>query len=519
VSAAALRRSARWRQAVRAELALLRDAHVLRWAWLIPLVVPGSPEGHFGGVRTFAWLMFFLPLAWQREQGSVRGNVALPMGGVALSLIRVACGAACASLLLGACIAVDRWSMILLRDSTDTPASLPAWYPAGLFLVGLAQYLFGAAIMLLSERPGRVLVAAFTLGLTLCSATGMWLETTEYRTEYTGDGVIHIARTSLTLATSLLLAGTAIVAVCACAAIGGRGRSGRGHAGLLRWPVPVPIARARSAYAEPHAGSPRGPASLARVAGRQFVLLAPRMGWLLPVCAVAAVFRARNGLSAGAGVPAFLSDSPSYSFLFLAFYWPVLVWMDERGSWEWDAALPCGTVARRLVHAAAGLAWFWVMLLLLLAADVGAAMAAGSLDTPADLPARIWLGLPACALVLYCLGTLCAVLTDRPVLASIFYSVLLPPALVLGEFVMLGDSMGRTPPLPLSPLRALAASGYTRPEYWSGAATLLWSALLVAAACGAIWLRAWWERNGRSPSLREVSRLIRPHHARVPRTS
>ncbi|HEU4885481.1 MAG TPA: hypothetical protein VFT45_24760 [Longimicrobium sp.] len=513
MSAAARRRPARWRDAARGEMLALWDTRALHWACLIPFVGVGS-DVPFDDVRTLAWLMFFLPLALQREGGRGRGNVALPMSGVALDLIRVAWGTACASLLLGLCIAVHAW--LVTWETGSTLAGFPVWYPAALFLVGLAQYLFGAAIMLLAERPGRVMVAAFTLGFTLCSVTGVWLETAEYREEYSGDSIIHVASTSLTLASSLLGAGIAVLAVVASAALGRRGGWGRRHVGLLRWPARAPVARTRSGPALP--GSPRIPASPASVVLRQLVLLAPRMGWLLLVAAAIAARRAGTELAADAGAPAFLGDQ-SYAFVNAAFFWPVLVWMDERGSREWDAVYPCGTVAHRVMHAAAGMAWFWALLLLVLAADVGGAMTAGSLDTLADVPARIWLGVPACALGLYCLGTPCAVLTDRPVLASLVYAMVLPVTLFIVEVVLrLGQGVDGAP-LPLSPLRALAPTGWALPEDWSAAVVVLWMPIFMTAAWGAIWLRAWWERYGRSPSRREVARLIRGRRARVPTIS
>ncbi|HEX2078669.1 MAG TPA: hypothetical protein VHG08_13195 [Longimicrobium sp.] len=515
-----LRSPARWRDAVRAELVVLREARALHWGWLIlflavqGITVSGDPnDPPFSEVRFLAATMFFFPLAWQGEGGSRRRDTALPMEGVALELVRLACGALCAALLLG--LGTAAYTAVLVRtvDAPGTLAGFPAWYPLALFIIGMANYLFGSALALQGERPGRLLVPGFVLGTLALLVSGVGVETTEHRVEWNEDGSrTWTATTSLTPASALfrLALGGLAVALSVAAARSRRAAS---------WSLPNPLrGRAAAAHARPRPRAaalrvPRPAAPLSTVAARQFVVQAPRMVWPLLLAGLAAWALYRAEIRAAGDTPAFIRDAEGFVVLmYAAFLWPILVWMEERHD-PWDGAQPAGTVARRLLHAGAGAAWLQVHVLLLLGGCVWGAMAAGTLSSPLELPAYLWPGLPLATLAVYSLGTLPVVLTERPVLAGIVYGMVLPVALIALDVLFRPGFSFNVPPGPLSPTRLFAPMGWVDPEEWSIAVALLWTPVFVAMGAGAIWLRAWWERYGRSLSLREVIRLVRPRRA------
>jgi hypothetical protein len=130
------------------------------------------------------------------------------------------------------------------------------------------------------------------------------------------------------------------------------------------------------------------------------------------------------------------------------------------------------------------------------------ATAAGTLGSPIDLPAWVWLGLPLATLAIYSLGSVTAVVTDWPILAGILGGMLLL------RVVLLIASFG--PPGPLSIMHLLAPVNVTDTEHWSAATALLWTLLAMAAAAGAIGWRARQDRTQPVPAAREAKPFLWP---------
>jgi hypothetical protein len=185
-------------------------------------------------------------------------------------------------------------------------------------------------------------------------------------------------------------------------------------------------------------------------------------------------------MAAPAGEPVFLGGStPFVQLAVIGFLWPLLVWMDERGPGrEHEEALPVSALARRLARVAAGGAALAALCALVVAGPVAGAWIAGTLPSPAALPARTWVGVPAAVLMMYLAGSLPLLLSlERPVrrMAAWWAVTFL---LVLPWLWSVGLRDAR-----LSPTAALSV--FTdHPAPWAGA-LLFGLALLAAAAAGA----------------------------------
>jgi hypothetical protein len=493
VSAPALRRPARWRDAVRAELVVLREAHAYRWAWLAVWMAvlaagidrPGDGRP-FEDVRLLVGCMFFFPLAWQGDGASRRRNAPRPLDDLTAELIRLACGAACAAVVLGLCIAaysvtLEKWSILGRLTADGTVGGLPAWYPFAQFLLGMAHYLFGAAVMLPASRPGRTLSVVFGVAMLAVAASGIGLETTERSIVSNGDGAGRWTEsTSLTLGAAVLRLAVACVALAlAIAAVHARRKLPVAFTGLpwLRRLSYSPRAHPRPVMLR----SPRAPASSFRVVVRQFRVLAPRVRWPLLIMAGLTWLTMRNGVAYEVrGVRTL--DAGYLEFLaIMAYLWPVLVWRDERGNLPWDEARPVDTVPRRLLHAAAGLVWLQAAGCVGIAVFAARAVEDGVLASLAAPPAWLWAGVPAALLATYCLGTIAAVLSDRPLLASFVQMWLL--LIVVALLSIRLDPELREPPL-LAEL--LGPVGLGSPRDWSPVGAMPWILLFVAAAISAI---------------------------------
>lgn len=521
-----LRAPARWRQAIRAELVVLAGTRPLRWLWLIAAMAlfasgdtfPDRYSPPFEDVWTLAVLMFFLPLVWQGERH--RQTSVLPIGELAREVLRLACGAVYAAVILALSIAA--YTVVLVRMTgratldgaggwyaQGTVGGFPAWYPVALFAVGMAHYLLGSAVMLHSERPERTLPAAFLAGQIMMGVLDIGWVTTELVWEY-AEAEVHgtmRGRTSLTPTLALVRLGLAVaVMALAIAAAHARRR--------VRWSLPNPLRAwelARRAHTRPPAGAlqvPRMRASLVMVAVRQFVVLAPRMALPLLTAGFFAWRRWNTETQAAGDAPVFVSGHTPFGEIWLVlFLFPVLVWLNEHRTEAWDDARPAGAMSWRVLHAAAGMVWLQILMLVLLTGATGGAMAAGTLRSPAELPAYLWLGLPAATLLLYCAGTVVIVLADRPLIAGIIGMQLFMGVLVILELA-LGDG-GDRELIGFTPSRVLAPAGWTGSENWSAGLALLWTPVFVAAALGAIRRRARREQPGSAPEAATATGLAR----------
>jgi hypothetical protein len=482
VSAAALRPAARWHRVARAEAdALLRSPWVPFLLTCIVLKTMGPfSQSPFGKILELTLMMFFLPLLLWRGRG-VRGSLdqALPVRTAAYELIRIGVGAAAALAIL--CVATQAHVWVYIsRFQPSELAGFARGYTAALVIRGLALYLLASALVLRARRPGRVLLAAFVVGsLALFFLGGM--ETTTRELRYAPDGTVT-ARfgSSLTVGKALLQLAIGAAAVGLSVALGRR-EGGR----------PMPWRRAggtapaiRTTRVPRTALSiPRSPASMGAVVVRQLAVQAPRMTWPLLFTGVVAGSYAA-GLARGA------LYAGGFTLLALAaFLWPVLVWMDERHGHTWDQAQPAGTLARRLLHALAGLHWLELCTVLLIAGHAAGAAREGAVW----LDAWVLPGVPVAAAAVYCMGTVVAMLPRHALPSGI-------AVYVVGQAAFTVHALrgGEGAPGTLSLARVLGPLGGD-PGNWSTPAALIWVPLLAGLAAAAIHLRIRWDQGGRLP--------------------
>jgi len=413
VSAAAPRRTAPWHRVARAESAALwqpKSALLTLGAVVLLTLGPfggGPGDGPLSQVRDLVMLMFFFPLLHWRgraRRGSL--DLAMPMDGVRYDLLRVACGAAAAAFTL---VLATGLNLLNMRGWYERMGGYPAGYPVALVLSGMAFYLLGGAIVLRVERPGRVLLVAWLPALVAFHLFGgsAWSRSVAYAPD--GRVTSQVVRTSLTTGTALLWLAVAILAVAASLALGGR------EARWMRTSRSRPLAQPARASAQVP-DRIRRPASARVVAVRQLALQGQRM--LVPLgmavlLAAWAVWRETRGGGT------FLSDRlPLMPFVYAGFFWPLLVWMDERRG-DWDEMLPADTFTRRLLHAAAGLAWLQAAVLIVIAGCIGGAMAEGTIQSLAYVPAWVMPGVPLAVVGLYLLGTAWMMLSAHPIRTAI----------------------------------------------------------------------------------------------------
>ncbi len=494
MSAAAPRATAPWHRVARAEAdALLRSRWVPALMIGIVLLTMGpfaDSKGPFAEILELTLLMFFLPLLLWRGRG-VRGSLdqAMPVATAAYELIRIGVGAATALVILCLATQAHVW-LFISRLQPSEFAGFARGYTGALVIRGLAVYLLASAIVLRARRPGRVLLAVFVLGslaLVLLGAT----ETTTEEVQYARDGTVTAARygSSLTLGRALLQLAVGAAAVGLSMALGRR------EGGL-----PVPWRRAEATMPALRTtrvprtalSIPRSPASIGAVAVRQFAVQAPRMTWPLLVAAGFALWYAAQGMGLAPTAGRAVSMDSFALLWFLAFFCPLLVWMDERGGRPWDEAQPADAFVRRVAHAAAGLVWLEVCVLLLLAGHAASAVAAGTPLSPAWVPGWVMPGVPLAVMALYCAGTLPAVLSGHPVRASVITSMLFFPALTAIPLVANGTFTERSA---LSPLHLLLPTPMASTP-WSIVTALVWLPLFVALAVLAIRRRVNLDRGG-----------------------
>jgi hypothetical protein len=404
-------------------------------------------------------LMFFFPLfQWRGPAHRGTLDAAVPLDGVQHDLVRVACGAAWASLTMTVPIGL---LVLLASAGTRKPfGGDPWWYPASLLLVGLTLYLFGSAVWLRAERAGRVLLVVF-LGLMLGSdvvGMGTWGLTFPAT-----EAELRRAGPYAWLGTAALWLAVAGACVWLAAAADR----------WLPWLEDSPVGRARMAVRRalarrallpagdpaPHRPDlrPRRPAPLRVVLWREVVLL--RHAAILPVLlGLASVLQGRK--DAG---PEPQPSTQALFFVTVSFFWPLLVWMDGR---EDRAPLPVGDVARRLARVAAGAAWLGVVAGLVLAGE------------PAGVP---WTAVLYGVLMMYLLGSL-------PVLLSVRHPIRHTLLWWLAVIFVSGLAYQSGLPTPWDPLADPPRGG------WVG--TLLWLAVtavltVTAAQIGLEEERGW----------------------------
>jgi len=443
----------------------------------------------FNNVRELATLVFCLPfLQWQGEGG--RSTFPLPLDRTQHDLLRVACGTAWAAVCLAIPTAVETWRVAaLLHDGPGFTGVYPAWYPVALFAAGITMYLLGSAVLLWFEKPGRILLL---LGALLFVVPGLLpLRGSERKTvpsiAWTELLVAWHAERFARLSMPEQLAGVMLPLGFACALVYAAARldSPRGRAWAEVADRMGETLRRRFRRG-PLLGSPRRtapptglrlPPSAATVARWHFELLRRRMTWPIFIALCIAWDAARIQVGAGGIIPRFPPFS-GYEAM-VATCWPVLVWIDERGpSREFDEALPVGRVKKRILHAAAGAAWLVLGVLILVAGRVAGAMAVGTLASPLDVPAWLWLGGPCGALILYFIGTIPTLLSHRPAMTFFLLSIV---TLVASQLA------GSSDPDPLSPVRAIAPFLSDGPEasrtaWWSYTAAACWLVVFAAAA-------------------------------------
>jgi hypothetical protein len=520
VTAVALRAPARWQDALRAEMAIVRSVRPFRWVFLFLIFAGINGLGEFPvregqppyGIFRFAVvMMFLLPLAWQGRGGA--GVAPLPLTDATRTTVRVLCGAATAGLVFALGVAlyvIGANRSFDMADEFNTLELFTPAYPLSLTLAGVGNYLLGAALMLRAERPGRVLLAGLIVAALLLRVAGIELDHTEIeRVDSWPEEPRYAGGSSLTLTAALLrlLLGIAAVGVVAWWD-GSRSRRWSGSARRrTRFPAP---ARAR---ALPLA-VPRPRTAVAVVFARHLLLLAPRMvlplllgvyvAWVIAPGDVVYQPEPRN--YPPEAIRRIIFPEPLGILMIIGFLWPLLVWLDEWQVRPWDDAHPVDTLSRRLLHAAAGMVW-----LLVIGVVMGAAFVSRAVRAAADLPTWLWLGLPVALLTLYCLGTLATVGAgeDQPVVAGVVWSVALVPLLLGLQMVFSGFE--REEPGPLAPTRVLAAVNWFGPEtgHWSTPVALLWTLVFLATATLAVWFRTRGDQYGWSPSLPGMIRHLR----------
>ena len=335
----------------------------------------------------------------------------------------------------------------------------------------MAFYLFGAAVMLRAERPGRLLLVLWIPAVIFFLRAGG--AGSGHDLAYAPDGTLIARFPPPTLApgTALLWLAASLVAVVLAATP--RRRDG---ARSIAWPS---FGSARSRLPQRPAPAVvdaiRNPAAARVVAARQLAVQAPRMAMPLLVAVLLGAWAAWRE-TGGSGT--FLSGgAPLMPFVYAGFFWPRLVWMDERRA-DWDGMLPVDSFTRRLLHAAGGLVWLQAAVLIVLAGCIGGALAEGTLQSMAQVPAWAMPGVPLSVLALYCLGTAWTMLSEHPIRTALI-GFLVSVQVLIG-INMIGDVRDNRV---VSPAGAFAPVNFMAPvEDHVMGATILWILIFAALA-------------------------------------
>jgi hypothetical protein len=247
----------------------------------------------------------------------------MPLRPAVHDAVRVACGAAGAAVTMALATGLHLWNL-----GPAARQGIPASYPAALVVIGLACYLFGAALMLRAERPGRLLLAAFLPTLLALELAGVSLLAWGQTVELTPDGT----RTAVAVRTALTPAAALVWLAVSAAALGlavlVRGGERAAWLPLFARRSGGPIRRAPLPAAA--TAVPRLPASMEAVALRQFLVQAPRMSVVLLMAVTLGAWSAWREVF---GTGTFLAGGmPLMPLVFVGFFAPVLVWMDETAA-------------------------------------------------------------------------------------------------------------------------------------------------------------------------------------------
>lgn len=489
MSAAASREAASTGAVARHYLRLLaRERGVSSFLLPLSVMMLGSVnQSGFAGLGLLISLAFFFPLYQWRGGGRDPLDRAMPVDFARHRRIRVACGATWAALGLAACVGV--YTAQLIRGWHGL-SGYPAWYPLMLFCSGMAAYLFGAATWLRAERPGRVL----TLVYAAASAMLEWLPR-----PWPGVAV-GVAEPSVLRATPwpLWAAACLLTLALACGAVWFASSPGRGLPRLGSAVPPGLRARGEVLSSLPPAtipADPRRAASFAMVLRRELASVSHDARWALLVAGLMGVHAVRLRFDVPATAVArfpLAGRTEALTILpFLAFFWPLLVWMDDRGAGrEWAEAVPTGMVLRRFVRLLAGAAWLELGVLVFGAGVVAGAWRAGVIASLADVPSSVWAGIPLGVMIMYLFGSVPLLLSSsHPVrYTSVWYLLFL---LVVAPLLMFVKG-GR-----FSPGAAFSVITLSAPPYW-GDAMLVWLPLLALATLGIVAAGVAHDRDGGS---------------------
>lgn len=490
MSATALRRPARAAVVARHYLALLgRETApgAIGLAVALSLWSSVNRRDLFEGMVSQLPLMAFLPLFQWRGGG--RDEAALPLAGVRHDLVRVACGTAWAAATLAVPVALH--ALLARRGLGSWLGGYPWWYPLPLLAAGLAFYLFGSALWLRAAHPGRVLLVVLFLANGLWDALG--LGEPRWAVVYVPPGELHGIAAPVWIAAALAWLGAGCAAFALAAAVGSRApRAERSAA-----PSRVAGGPARGGAARrgprPAAGRPPRPAPALTALRTQAALMRHRMVWPATIAVLLAWkgARAEVWLAPGAQGPLFLNEASPFDGLApIAFLWPLLVWMDERGPGrDREEALPVSVVTRRLARVAAGGAALAALCIVVIVGSAAGAWIAGTLPSPATVPARMWAGVPAGMLMLYLAGSLPLLLSpDRPLRRLVGWFLV---TFILVIPILWNSGVGDARFSPTAALSVLT----DRVVPWTAAA-LFWLVVLAAAAAYAAALGASNDRGG-----------------------
>jgi hypothetical protein len=441
-------------------------------------------------------------------------DTAMPMDPARYALIRLVCGVERAAFLLALTI-------VLYVSLFGDPGN-PGWYLPTLFTWGLTIHLLVSAALL-----QRLVYRAVAVPCVLAICGGLFLLVARKPAELEYMGVLKVlAGTALASG----VAGAAAYAATRLPAPAGRApryvrtpRRDRAPA-LPERPAPPPV---RPAERSARRAGPARPVATRTVFRRHLALL--RRFTIVPALTVLVfaglvLMQLADGTGeAGEGrTVRYFAESMGLPWWCagIALSWTVLVRLGEYGAQRrWNDTLPVSTAMRRILHAAAGTAWLLVFLPCVVAVPLAAAAAAGTLASPAGIPAWLWLGLPVRTLTLYLAATLVlhgahpayAASSSLPEHVAVKgpFSLLAPlmvVAVILGHIVIPLWLVQRGAVLLEHLMLALTDAG---PDGWSHAASALWLVPYGAAAAGAIVLEDALHQRARLPTAREVRGFVR----------
>ncbi|HEX6751605.1 MAG TPA: hypothetical protein VF092_30205 [Longimicrobium sp.] len=472
MSAATLREPARTDVVASHYLRLLaRERGVSTFFIPLSLMLLGSLNASgFAGLGLPLALAFFFPLYQWRGGGRDPLDAAMPVDSARHRRIRLASAAAWATLGLAVCVGVYT---ALFAMGTHGLDGYPAWYPVLLLGWGLAAYLFGAATWLRADRPGRAMTLAyFGISALLEFLPPRW---THMPLALAKPAEIRAVPAAGWAAACLLTLSLA----CAVSWAAASSRPGlpRLRAARPAGPRASETVDARTPAA-PAAYVPglRRPAGFFRILRCELEIVGHGARWALLIAMLTALqsLRLRVDVSVSTVVRIPLEGRAKILMVFstVAFFWPILVWMDDRGAGrELAEAAPAGITQRRLLRLLAGGVWLELMALVVEAGVALGAWRAGVIASPLGLPATIGTGFPAGVLMMYLLGSIPLLRSqDHPVRRTVTWYVLFSLLIVPPVFM--------TWRWTFSPGAALSVIMLDPPRYWAGA-VLVWLPVLA----------------------------------------